>query len=80
MGAYGAALTARARFHAGEPAGVGLRDRGELDGFAVETHRDDCMLCQNHCQRTISTFSDGRVFVSGNRCERGAQVDNRKLK
>ncbi|WP_410173046.1 acyl-CoA dehydratase activase-related protein [Cutibacterium granulosum] len=80
MGAYGAALTARARFHAGEPAGVGLRERGELDGFAVETHRDDCMLCQNHCQRTISTFSDGRVFVSGNRCERGAQVDNRKLK
>ncbi len=79
MGAYGAALTARARFHAGEPSGTGLREREELDGFAVETHRDDCMLCQNHCQRTISTFSDGRVFVSGNRCDRGAQVDNRRL-
>ncbi|QCV88921.1 activase [Acidipropionibacterium jensenii] len=78
MGAYGAAMTARARFHAGEDSdGVGLRDRAELDGFAVETHRDDCTLCQNHCQRTISTFSDGRVFVSGNRCDRGAEVDNK---
>ncbi|AFV89595.1 CoA-substrate-specific enzyme activase [Acidipropionibacterium acidipropionici ATCC 4875] len=78
MGAYGAALTARARFHSGEEStGLGLRDRSELDGFAVETHRDDCTLCQNHCQRTISTFSDGRVFVSGNRCDRGAEVNNR---
>ncbi|AXE38782.1 2-hydroxyisocaproyl-CoA dehydratase activator [Acidipropionibacterium virtanenii] len=78
MGAYGAALTARARFHDGEQStGLGLRDRSELDGFAVETHRDDCTLCQNHCQRTISTFSDGRIFVSGNRCDRGAEVDNR---
>lgn len=80
MGAYGAALTARARFHAGEPTtSNGLRERAELDGFAVETHRDDCTLCQNHCQRTIATFSDGRVFVSGNRCDRGAEVDNRKM-
>lgn len=78
MGAFGAAMTARARFHAGEPSTTpGLRQRAELDGFAVETHRDDCTLCQNHCQRTISTFSDGRVFVSGNRCDRGAEVDNR---
>lgn len=78
MGAFGAALTARARHHAGDPSSGGLRERGELDGFAVETHRDDCTLCQNHCQRTISTFSDGRVFVSGNRCDRGAEVDNRR--
>ena len=80
MGAYGAALTAHARFHAGEPTtSEGLRERAELDGFTVETHRDDCMLCQNHCQRTIATFSDGRVFVSGNRCDRGAAVTNRKM-
>ena len=37
--------------------------------------RKTCRLCQNHCQMTISTFSNGERHVSGNRCERGASLE-----
>ena len=46
----------------------------------METHRDDCILCQNHCQLTITTFSDGQRHVSCNRCERGATQERRATK
>ena len=51
----------------------------ELSSFSVTTTKDVCRLCQNHCQRTISTFADGSQHVSGNRCDRGAEVDNKRL-
>jgi hypothetical protein len=38
---------------------------------AVDTAR--CGGCGNNCLLTINTFSDGRMHVSGNRCERGAE-------
>lgn len=73
MGAYGAALTARMH-----DTGVGestLAHVEDLDAFSVETTRKTCRLCQNHCQMTISTFSNGERHVSGNRCERGASLE-----
>ena len=30
--------------------------------------------CTNNCMLTITTFNDGRDFISGNRCERGANM------
>ena len=42
-----------------------------LDNMSMTTERDVCKLCQNHCKLTITTFSDGSRFVTGNRCERG---------
>lgn len=68
MGAFGAALLARERY-AGQP--TSLLDSSDLAGFKVETERTHCQLCTNHCQLTISHFSNGERFVSGNRCERG---------
>ena len=47
----------------------------DLEKFQVETTRKTCRLCQNHCQMTISTFSNGERHVSGNRCERGASLE-----
>ncbi|HPE27772.1 MAG TPA: acyl-CoA dehydratase activase-related protein, partial [Saccharofermentans sp.] len=32
--------------------------------------------CTNHCKLTIATFSNGRKFVSGNRCERGEDIED----
>jgi predicted nucleotide-binding protein (sugar kinase/HSP70/actin superfamily) len=69
MGAFGAALLARERF-SGQPCQ--LLPAGRLASFAVETERIHCQFCTNHCQLTISNFSGGDRFVSGNRCERGA--------
>ncbi|MEA5053137.1 MAG: BadF/BadG/BcrA/BcrD ATPase family protein, partial [Propionicimonas sp.] len=78
MGAYGAALTAQKNWPIGEKSQVIGLD--ELDGFTVETSLDQCRLCQNHCQLTISTFNDGSRHVSGNRCERGASTEARPKK
>ncbi|MEM5948221.1 acyl-CoA dehydratase activase [Spirochaetia bacterium 38H-sp] len=33
-----------------------------------------CQLCSNNCKRTIVRFSNGEVYITGNRCERGAIV------
>jgi len=73
MGAYGAALTARRNWGQGERSQA--LDLDELDALRVDTSMDVCRLCQNHCQLTISRFSDGTRHVSGNRCERGASTE-----
>ncbi len=73
MGAYGAALTAR--MHDDGTGESALAQISDLEDFHVETTRKTCRLCQNHCQMTISTFSNGERHVSGNRCERGASLE-----
>ncbi len=52
-----------------------LAQLSDLEDFHVETTRKTCRLCQNHCNMTISTFSNGERHVSGNRCERGASLE-----
>jgi len=34
----------------------------------------NCGKCTNNCMLTITTFNDGREYISGNRCERGANL------
>lgn len=67
--------------HAGEIVVDGVRHTvssiltGEaLNEMSMTTERDVCKLCQNHCKLTITTFSDGSRFVTGNRCERGGDA------
>lgn len=69
MGAFGSALIARERYREGYKSTMtGLKDLSE---FEVETSMRRCELCGNRCLMTVNHFSDGREFVSGNRCERG---------
>ena len=37
-----------------------------------------CRYCTNNCNRTLITFADGGVFVTGNRCERGEVIGDAK--
>lgn len=70
MGAFGAALISRERCAAGQKSRImGLSD---LESFQTEITMKRCGKCSNNCLLTINNFTDGRVFVSGNRCERGA--------
>ena len=66
MGAYGAALHARDN----RPEQTSLIRPEELTGFSHTSRSVRCGLCSNHCDLTVSTFSGGRRFLSGNRCER----------
>jgi predicted CoA-substrate-specific enzyme activase len=75
MGAFGSALIAKERYDGGE---CDILAADELDEFTFETSLTRCQKCNNHCQLTITTFGDGRKFVSGNRCERGAGVEKSK--
>ncbi|HEY8348971.1 MAG TPA: acyl-CoA dehydratase activase-related protein [Clostridia bacterium] len=70
MGAYGAALIAREMAVEGQRSSIMGAD--ELENFETEISMKRCGKCSNNCLLTINRFTDGRVFVSGNRCERGA--------
>lgn len=66
MGAYGAALYAKAHTK-GEST---LLSKHELDSFTHTSKAVTCNGCTNHCSLTVNTFSDGSRFIAGNRCER----------
>lgn len=70
MGAYGAAIIAGNEYREG--ARSTLLSSEEIDLFGVTTEHGRCRRCGNNCILTISKFSDGRRYVTGNRCEKGA--------
>ncbi|MGX4685751.1 acyl-CoA dehydratase activase-related protein [Vagococcus sp. JNUCC 83] len=76
MGAFGAALIALEDYELGDESTLLSLD--ELDELSVEKDRMDCGLCENHCMLTVTLFSDGRQFITGNRCERGARIKVKK--
>ncbi|MCC8100848.1 MAG: acyl-CoA dehydratase activase-related protein [Clostridiales bacterium] len=50
-----------------------------LENFSYETQSGvQCTGCGNRCSRTIVTFSTGKTWVSGNRCEKGAAVERKR--
>lgn len=69
MGAYGAALIAKERYSGGVST---IFTKDKLESFSVEVSNGRCNKCTNRCLLTINKFNDGREFISGNRCERGA--------
>ncbi|MDR1607371.1 MAG: acyl-CoA dehydratase activase-related protein, partial [Deltaproteobacteria bacterium] len=73
MGALGAALLAREAWRE-RPGLSSIIGAQELAVFSVTSSNRRCQKCENRCLLTISRFSDGRSFISGNRCERGAAV------
>ena len=68
MGAFGAALIARQRYHGEASAMLPLDKILELE-YTTKTVR--CGRCQNNCLLTVNTFPGGRRHITGNRCERG---------
>ncbi len=68
MGAFGAALIARAHYNGMASTMLSLEQITELTFHSDMTR---CKGCTNHCLLTINHFSGGRKFISGNRCERG---------
>lgn len=72
MGAYGMALLCHDKYPASHVSTLATPDKITNLSMTSDIHR--CPGCGNHCLVTITTFSDGRAFVSGNRCERGASI------
>ena len=69
MGAFGAALIARERYS--DCKGTTMLPIEEIEALEYSTTMTKCRGCTNTCRLTISHFSGGRKFITGNRCERG---------
>lgn len=72
MGAYGAAIIAKERHQEGHL--TTLLSQGELEDFHYEKTFRHCNKCPNRCLLTVMEFAGNRKFISGNRCERGADI------
>ncbi len=72
MGAYGMALLASETAEELQNQHSSLLDVEGLKSLQVSTSMRNCGLCSNNCMLTINAFSDGRTYVTGNRCDRGA--------
>ena len=68
MGAFGAALYAKENIR-GEST---VLTEAELKYFTYTSKSRICGGCTSHCNVNVIGFSDGRKFISGNKCERGA--------
>ena len=71
MGAFGIARLARESYQ-GQP--TTLLTKEELEQFCCHSEIRYCQKCTNHCMLTVSTFNDNSEYISGNRCERGANI------
>ena len=69
MGALGCAIIAKERYNPSKETTLSKKE--DLERFNTEVKLRRCGGCGNNCLLTINQFSDGRQFVSGNRCERG---------
>ncbi len=88
MGAFGAALIAKERFHEKEALASENIDAGEvqttmlsidkINALEFTTRMAKCQGCTNHCRLTINQFTGGRQYISGNRCERGIGKEKNK--
>ncbi|MDE5897248.1 MAG: 2-hydroxyacyl-CoA dehydratase, partial [Clostridia bacterium] len=71
MGAFGAALYAKENTRDDKLISTLVTD-AELQSFRYSSQSVNCKGCTSKCNVNILTFSDGRKFISGNKCERGA--------
>ena len=73
MGAYGAALDAKA---------LGL-DKSkmltleQLNNFSRKVTNTICQGCSNNCKLTVSVFDNNRVFIGGNKCDKPVTKKNK---
>jgi predicted CoA-substrate-specific enzyme activase len=77
MGAIGIALLTKKNMSQGTSSQCIGKD--SLENFDyTQTSNLPCTGCNNNCSRTVVTFATGDVFITGNRCERGAILENNK--
>ncbi len=73
MGAFGIALLAKQ--HASDS--TSMLPYADIKEFAAESVITTCRRCSNNCSLTISKFSNGNKYISGNRCELGLGLSTR---
>ncbi len=74
MGAYGMALLSKEQYESNMDSEYTstITTLEELDNINVKVTHVRCGRCENNCLLTVNAFSNGKKFISGNRCERGS--------
>ena len=74
MGAYGMALLSKEQYEANMDMKYHshISKKEDLDKLDIKITHARCNKCENHCKLTINTFGNGKKYISGNRCEKGA--------
>ena len=85
MGAYGCGLIAKNAYVSAEnKPETTLLSLERAEKISSEVRKVRCGKCANNCLLTINKFSEGKVFVSGNRCEKGdianKSSDNKEIR
>ena len=78
MGAFGAALIAKERYHMGGEKETTTLPLDKIISLNYKTSMTRCKGCNNHCVLTVNQFGGGRRYISGNRCERGLGLEKAK--
>lgn len=73
MGALGCALFAKEKSKNSDSYST-IIAKEQLEDFSYKSKAVQCGGCGAHCNLTVIRFNDGRRFVSGNRCEKGAGI------
>ncbi len=76
MGAYGVALLSKEQYESNFDMEYTshLLKAEPLDQLEIKITHTRCNKCENHCLLTINSFSNGKKYISGNRCERGEGI------
>ena len=76
MGAFGCALYAKEN----RKEQTSMLTAEQLENFTYSAKQRNCGGCTAHCNLTVISFGDGRKFISGNRCEKGAGISSAEEK
>ena len=80
MGAIGAAHTAMEKVRRTNAQSSSFIGFEALHAFTfTQVNGLVCSGCQNHCRRSVVTFSTGDTWITGNRCERGSILNPGEL-
>ena len=76
MGAYGMALISKEQYETNLDMEYysTITKKEDLNKLDIKINHTRCNGCENHCKLTINVFNNGKRYISGNRCEKGAGV------
>ncbi len=80
MGAYGVALISKEKYKEQkiEDYKSTILKTDQIKDLKINVMHTRCKGCENKCLLTINQFSNGKKFISGNRCEKGAGLEKGK--
>ncbi len=81
MGAFGMALLSKEQYEANMDMEYysTIAKPEDIDKLDIKITYARCRGCENNCKLTISNFGNGKKYVSGNRCEKGAGITENKI-